>query len=263
MEGFGLLGLLGLLLSGSKTSPARGGGGSRPAPSSPGYIPSGAKPLPPAPWPCVVPKGLPPFPGKGWVYDEPPPIVVQQRAGQLVDQLWAQGSGACKVEQTAGRWITYTAQVVRSGKRGVVAYRLAAPASSPKPPAAPPATLQMPPLVITSPGFVPTSVAVPTIPRQQAPAPGTTRIPVPGGSIDVRNAPSPLSLPTLRRGMGLKPQAPNADVTLLQQKLAIPADGRFGDGTLAAVKLFQKKNGLTQDGIVGPNTWTSLFGVRA
>jgi len=38
-----------------------------------------------------------------------------------------------------------------------------------------------------------------------------------------------------------------------------PIDGDFGGGTEAAVKAFQKKRGLTVDGIVGPITWSALF----
>lgn len=60
------------------------------------------------------------------------------------------------------------------------------------------------------------------------------------------------------------------DVKILQNRLAStakkyalalggPADGKFGSKTQAAVKLFQKDNGLTQDGIVGPNTFTALY----
>jgi len=36
-------------------------------------------------------------------------------------------------------------------------------------------------------------------------------------------------------------------------------DGIFGNGMLAAIKKFQKDNKLTQDGIVGPNTFAKLF----
>lgn len=39
------------------------------------------------------------------------------------------------------------------------------------------------------------------------------------------------------------------------------ADGDFGNGTMTAVKKFQKNNGLTVDGIVGPATWNKLLGI--
>lgn len=35
-------------------------------------------------------------------------------------------------------------------------------------------------------------------------------------------------------------------------------DGHFGELTLQAIKTFQRKNDLLQDGIVGPMTWSSL-----
>lgn len=38
----------------------------------------------------------------------------------------------------------------------------------------------------------------------------------------------------------------------------LTVDGIFGDKTLAAVQEYQKKNGLSVDGEVGVNTWTSL-----
>lgn len=66
--------------------------------------------------------------------------------------------------------------------------------------------------------------------------------------------------PTLRKG------ASGEYVTLLQTLLiqrgysvgATGADGKFGNATLAAVKAFQKDNGLAVDGVVGRNTWTAL-----
>ncbi|MGK0284064.1 MAG: peptidoglycan hydrolase-like protein with peptidoglycan-binding domain [Patiriisocius sp.] len=36
------------------------------------------------------------------------------------------------------------------------------------------------------------------------------------------------------------------------------ADGEFGEGTEAAVQAFQRAEGLTDDGIVGPQTWARL-----
>lgn len=35
-------------------------------------------------------------------------------------------------------------------------------------------------------------------------------------------------------------------------------DGKYGAGTAEAVKSFQRKNGLTADGVVGPATWRAL-----
>ena len=39
-------------------------------------------------------------------------------------------------------------------------------------------------------------------------------------------------------------------------------DGDFGSATENAVKAYQKANGLTEDGIVGPATWGKLLGVK-
>ena len=47
-------------------------------------------------------------------------------------------------------------------------------------------------------------------------------------------------------------------VRLLQDKLGIRADSRFGDATETAVERFQKKNGLKADGIAGPKTLAAL-----
>lgn len=77
----------------------------------------------PAPWPQVVPKGLPAWPA-GWQFDNPPSPGVVTRAWQLVGPLWKRGSGARQVEQTDGKWITYVATPMSGGKKGVVAYRI-------------------------------------------------------------------------------------------------------------------------------------------
>lgn len=53
------------------------------------------------------------------------------------------------------------------------------------------------------------------------------------------------------------------DVKTLQTKLNLVADGIFGPITEEAVKEFQKANGLTVDGIVGPKTWAKLGTVIA
>ena len=47
-------------------------------------------------------------------------------------------------------------------------------------------------------------------------------------------------------------------VKKLQKILKIKVDGKFLDGTELAVKKWQKKNGLTQDGVVGAETWAKI-----
>ena len=147
MDAVGLIGLF-LLLFGGK------GDSGSPAPA-PRALPPGGTP----PWPNVIPPDLPAFPGPGWEYDEPPPQSVQRRAGELVNVLWGQGKGAHKTEQTDGRWITYRAEIVRSGKKGVTAWRLksgggGAPAAPESRAPAPRAAPQFPAILTsTSPGW--------------------------------------------------------------------------------------------------------------
>jgi peptidoglycan hydrolase-like protein with peptidoglycan-binding domain len=52
--------------------------------------------------------------------------------------------------------------------------------------------------------------------------------------------------------------------TLLIRKFSIScgtsgADGDFGNGTLTAVKTFQRRKGLEADGICGHDTWSALL----
>ena len=82
--------------------------------------------------PSPVPQGLPAFPA-GWQPDEPPPPPVVARATALLPVLWKKGAGASTTEQTAGRWITYQAQAMGGGKKGVVAFRVRAGAMPPPP----------------------------------------------------------------------------------------------------------------------------------
>jgi hypothetical protein len=49
------------------------------------------------------------------------------------------------------------------------------------------------------------------------------------------------------------------DVVYLQAELHLPVDGYFGKETEAAVKQFQKKVGLVEDGIVGKYTWEKIY----
>ena len=60
--------------------------------------------------------------------------------------------------------------------------------------------------------------------------------------------------------MLLKVGSEGADVKKLQEKLGVETIGKFGPKTEAAVKAWQKANGLTADGIVGDATWSKMFG---
>ena len=81
----------------------------------------------------------------------------------------------------------------------------------------------------------------------------------------VTPTPSPTVAPptdTLRKGDS------GTDVKTVQQRLKDlgyytgAVDGKFGTTTVTALKAFQKKNGLTQDGVCGAQTRTVLFGAN-
>ena len=62
--------------------------------------------------------------------------------------------------------------------------------------------------------------------------------------------------------MLLKKGSKGEDVKKLQLKLGVEAIGTFGPKTEAAVKAWQKANGLNDDGVVGDATWNKLFGTN-
>lgn len=77
----------------------------------------------------------------------------------------------------------------------------------------------------------------------------------------------PVTTTPTTTGATLRLKSRGADVRTLQQRLVAwrmmaqeEVDGIFGQGTLAAVQEFQRRHGLTVDGIVGPDTWRLLFG---
>ena len=64
--------------------------------------------------------------------------------------------------------------------------------------------------------------------------------------------------PTVRQG------ANGESVRTIQYLLnhhgaSLATDGDFGSGTVAAVRSFQTAEGLSSDGVVGPNTWAALI----
>jgi hypothetical protein len=56
----------------------------------------------------------------------------------------------------------------------------------------------------------------------------------------------------------LKNGSTGENVKHLQSFLKLKVDGKFGPNTERSVKAWQKKNGLKDDGIVGPKTWAAM-----
>lgn len=83
--------------------------------------------------------------------------------------------------------------------------------------------------------------------------PMSTPVPAPADDI-------PTGFPTLRQGA-------KGDIVKTMQKMlsdsgsTLTIDGIFGSGTASAVRAFQKKYGLSIDGVVGPKTWAKLIEV--
>lgn len=103
---------------------------------------------------------------------------------------------------------------------------------------------------------LPTPTPPPTMPPTATPAPTASPTPSP--------APAPANITTLRKG------SKGTEVVDLQAKLielgylkAGANDGDFGSGTEAAVREFQKNNGLKEDGVAGQETQTRLYSPEA
>lgn len=208
------------------------------------------------PFPVAPPSTLPPFPGPGWCYDEPPPAEVVSRAFALLDTLWAQGAGAKSQEMTGGRWITYVAEIVAGGKKGVTAYR------SVNCPAAPPAPAPVVPPPAPAPVVPPPAPAPPPTPRP-APAPFIPPVPPPAP----QPTPPPVPPPPPFVGPPSTPQTP-----LQLAALAMNADiqtninaGKppFRKRSQGLYKAFQSASGgvLKVDGFPGTSTMNLLEGV--
>jgi hypothetical protein len=78
-----------------------------------------------------------------------------------------------------------------------------------------------------------------------------------------------MSRPTLRLHDGfdhtspeLRDEVRELRRALNSEGLSVDADGLFGRDTEAAVKRFQREQGLDDDGVVGPLTWAALLGTE-
>lgn len=99
-------------------------------------------------------------------------------------------------------------------------------------------------------------------------APGATAVaPTSAADLPATLTPVQHAAPPFRRTLVLQdPRLDGDDVWLVQQRLADLGysqvgviDGIFGRATDAAVRAFQQQQRLEVDGIVGPQTWASLF----
>ncbi len=93
-------------------------------------------------------------------------------------------------------------------------------------------------------------------------AAGVTATPVPTAV--------PTPAPTMARpGTTVRQGAKGADAKMVQNRLKAlgyftnRVDGLFGDRSVKALKAFQENNGLTPDGIAGPDTYDVLFSANA
>ena len=96
-----------------------------------------------------------------------------------------------------------------------------------------------------------------------APTAAITPVPTPGPD-GTTPAPEPVAT-VAYNGVALEYGDTGNNVKKVQQRLADlsyfsgPVNGNFYSQTQAAVKAFQKNNGITQDGVVGATTWNAMF----
>lgn len=129
-----------------------------------------------------------------------------------------------------------------------------------------------PAAIAPSPTTAPPPTAVPALPSATAAAAPTIAAPspVPTQAVAVPTA-GPTAPPAPAQPLALQsPRLEGDDVRVAQAALLglgyaeiEAADGVFGPKTDAAVRRFQRLNGLDVDGVIGPRTWEGLFSPTA
>ena len=83
----------------------------------------------------------------------------------------------------------------------------------------------------------------------------------PDGSVQATPAPSaPAAMKFDYPGTPVKKGSKGDAVKLVQAIVGAKPDGDFGPGTESKVKAWQLSNALTADGVIGPVTWSKMFG---
>jgi hypothetical protein len=104
--------------------------------------------------------------------------------------------------------------------------------------------------------------AAPAVPAPAAAAPAVSAAPAAPVEPTVESKPveAPVATKLVKTPLeqALKVGSKGEDVKYLQQQLHLEVDGEFGPETKAVVAAFQRKHGLTADGIVGPITWKAI-----
>jgi hypothetical protein len=206
--------------------------GTRPAPALPS-VPLSQSPAV-KPWPSAPPSDLPPFPA-GWEPDIPPPPEVVRRAVELLPGLWANGVNNTQVDLVGARWITFRAEWMTGGKKGVVAYRVKG--SGPAAAAAPAPKSTSPAAASSSSSSAP---MITRLPSAAATVPASLTTPAPSSSAPV-DAAEAMYRALADHGYNVADQ-PIYKAFQASQKIA--ADGFPGPGTIGKLKAALAGRGL-------------------